>query len=345
MKLSSVSLGTTTSLFLAVALSACGGGGDAPSVATPVASAPAPAPSVSPTVFSQDTARLLAGLGLSTAQLLHLQTLQEHTLIGGLFQSLTVGAASGSFGPTSATCASSAGGSGSLTVSETKSGTYVGYKVGDSLSVTFNACKFASSTIVTNGRFVVVSRGNYANLSPNSVVEYSVTTTVFDISIGSGSTTAKFRSDGVQNAKFDTTVGGTSAPDVTVAVGSGRAVASYSPATAPVPSITYAMSPGVVINAKLTAASNFAATLNGALSANTSTVTIPLLFATNPALTGPASTTLPTAGILSVKDTGANLQTETTYLGSIATVKADTNRDGILDLTFNTTPQALLTFN
>lgn len=346
MKQSPLSLGTTTSLFLAVALSACGGGGDSPAPApAPVTTAPAPAPAPGAAIFNQETVRLLAGLGLSSAQLLHLQTLQEHTLIGGLFQSLSTGTASGSFPTTTASCVSSAGGSGSFTVTETKTGVYVGYRVGDSMTLNFSACKFASSPTVLNGRFNLVSRGNYANLSPNSAVEYTLTTTVFDTSIGSGTSTAKLRSNGVQNAKFDTTVGGPNAPDVTVSVGGvGHSVASFSPATATAPSITYAMVSGMGINAKLTASSNFAAAMNGNLSASTSTVTIPLLFATSPALTGPASTTIPTAGILSVKDTGVNLQTETTYLGSTATVRADTNRDGILDLTFNTSTQALLAF-
>jgi hypothetical protein len=342
MKPSSLSLGTTTSLFLAVALSACGGGGGDAPVAAP-APAPAPAPAVNAAVFTQNDARLLAGLGLSTAQLVYLQSQQEQLFIGGLFQGLTVGTASGSFAPTTVSCASSAGGSGSLTASESKSGVYVGYKTNDSQTISYNACKFASSSTVLNGKYTLVSRGNYSNLSPNSAVEYSVTTTDFDISIGNGTSTFKSRSNGVQTAKFDTTVGGQSAPDVTLAVASGRTVASFSPATSLSPSFTFAMAPGMALSAKLTAAGNFATSLDGGLSMTFPTGTVPMLFGTSPVLTGPASTTLPTAGVLRVKDTGLNLQTETTYLGAIATVKADTNRDGILDLTFNTTPQALLT--
>ncbi len=357
MTLSPLSLGTTTSLFLVAALSACGGGGDTPAVTTPattavtpattppVTTAVAPVPSSSPTVFTQNDAKLVAGVGLSTAQLVHLQTQQEQVFIGGLFQGLTVANATGSFGPATATCASSAGGSGSFTISETKSGTYVGYKISDTQTISFNACKFASSSIVMNGRYTLVSRGNYANLSPNSVVEYSVTTTDFDISVGSGTSTIKFRSNGVQTAKFDTTVGGLNAPDVTVTAVGGRTVASFSPATSLSPSLSLAMNPGMVINAKLTAAGNFAVSADGGLSGSTSSGTVPLLFATSTALSGPASTMLPTAGTMRVKDTALNLQTEATYLGAVATVKADTNRDGILDLTFSTTPQALLTFN
>jgi hypothetical protein len=355
MKLSSLSLGTTTGLFLAVALSACGGGGsDAPAAAAPVSVTPTPAattpvavtPTPTPSVFTQNDAKLAAGLGLSTAQLVYLQAQQEQGFIGGLFQGLTGGNASGSFPATTVSCASSAGGSGTFTFGETKSGTYVGYRVNDSQTLSFNACKFASSTVVVNGRYALVSRGNYVNLSSNSAVEYSVTTTDFDISIGTGTSAAKFRSNGIQTAKFDTILGGVNAPDVTLAVVSGRATAFFSPATALSPSFSFAMNPGMGINAKLTAASNFAISMDGGLSGVFSAGSVPMLFATSSALTGPFSATaglLPTAGTMRVKDTALNLQTETTYLGSIATVKADTNRDGILDLTFNTTPQALMT--
>jgi hypothetical protein len=275
----------------------------------------------------------------------YLQAQQEQGFIGGLFQALTVGNASGSIPLTTVSCASSTGGSGTFTFGETKSGTYVGYRVNDSQTFAFNACKFASSTVVVNGRYTLVSRGTYANLSVNSAVEYSVTATDFDISIGTGTSTSKFRSNGLQTAKFDTILGGANAPDVTVAVISGRTAAYFAPATALSPSLTLAMTQGTGINAKRTAASTFAVSLDGSISASTSAGTVPMVYITSPALTGPFSTTaglVPTAGTMRVKDTALNLQTETTYLGSIATVKADTNRDSVLDLTFNTTPQALL---
>jgi hypothetical protein len=329
MKSSSLSLGTATGLFLTVALSACGGGGS---------DAPAPSPSASATVFTQTDAKNVAGLGLATSQLMLIQTQLEQVFIGGLLQSLSSAAASGSLSPASASCASSAGGSGSFIVSQIKAGTYVGYKINDSFDITFNACKFAGSTVSVNGKFSLVSLGNYANLSVNSVVDYRVTTTNLELN----NTSLRFRSSGLQTVKFDTTTGGTGAADVTLAVGSGRSIGIFNSSTALSPGFTWTLSSGSTINAKLTNA-NFAFYLNGDVSSATSSGAVPLSFATTTTLTGPYSTSAlyPTAGVMRVKEPSMNLLTETSYQGATATVKADTNRDGVLDLTFTTTTQAL----
>ncbi len=323
-------LGTTASLFLVVALSACGGGDGAPPTVTPVAK--------NPTVFGQNDAKAIARLGLATSQLMLIQTLLEQEYIGGLFQSLTTASANGSLSPTSSSCASATGGSGSFTLSQVKAGTYVGYKINDSIEITYNACKFATSSIVINGKFSLVSLGNYANLSAISVVDYRLSTTNFEIN----SSALRFRSSGIQAARYDTTTSGAGAADVTVSVQSGRSVELFSSATATTPVVTWTISPSAAVKAKLTSA-NFTFSMNGDISTATASGGGPLSFTTITPLTGPYSTSAlyPTSGIMRVKEPAVNLLTETTYQGSTATVKADTNRDGVLDLTFITTAQEL----
>jgi hypothetical protein len=318
---------------LASLLSACGGGGG---------DAPAPAPVAATTkIYGQVDAKAVAGLGFLTNEFLFLQTLSEHAFFASLIQGYSTEAASGSSPAVTESCATGGVGSGSITVSTSKAGVYVGLQTNDSLSFAFDACDFGDGVLL-GGNAVIVSKGNYANLPANFLVQYGLTTNNFDINLGK----EKLRSNGVQSVKFDGTVAGTSYPEVTSTVGTSYAVSLFSPLTTPVPKLAIGFNAGASLYAKYTATNTFVSKVDGVITASTSTGDVPLSLSTAVPLSGSVTggRPIPTAGTLRVKSAVLNLQTETMVQGTSAQLKADSNGDGTLDLTFNTTYIALTAF-
>jgi hypothetical protein len=192
--------------------------------------------------------------------------------------------------------------------------------------------------LVLNGGAVAVSNGTYANLPSNALVQFALTTTNMDF----GSTTSKTRSNGVQSVVYDSTISA-NLPLITSTATSNYSVAYFNPASASAASLIYTLNAGASVVSKLLAANTFSSKLDGLVTYTTTSGNVGLNFNTITPLTGSlvSGRPIPTAGVLRVKETSVNLLTETSISGSTATVKADSNGDGTLDLTFATTYTAL----
>jgi hypothetical protein len=323
-----------TALLLALSVAACGGGGGGgtATIATPTTK-----------IYGQTDAKTVAGTGLLTSELLFAQVQIEQAFFGGFIQGFSTGVASGSASASTLSCVSAGLGSGTLTVSTTKAGVYVGLQTNDSVNITFNACDFGGNGLVLNGNTVLVSKGSYANLPINFSVLYSLTTTNFDMIFGG----VKNRSNGVQNVAFNATVAGVAFPEVTSTVATSYSLESYSSSTAKVPAITFKLNTGTVVYAKYSSTNAFVSKLDGGVTGTpTTSGAVPLIISTPTPLAGTLTggRPVPTVGVFRVKGVDLNLQTETTVQGISAVLKADSNGDGTLDLSFNTTYSAMTAF-
>jgi hypothetical protein len=319
-------------------VSACGGGGGGDS--TPATQQPA---AVAPLVnYGQTEAKSVAGLGLISVELLTMQLQIEQAFFASFLQSFTTGTPSGSTAPVTVSCVLPTGGNGSITVSVAKAGVYTGLKAGDSVDLTFNSCTLGSAGIMLNGRAVVVPSADYANLGANFAVQYKLTTTNFNMTdFSSGG--EQLRSTGEQLVKYDAIAAGPNFPDVSTVISTSYTFSHYPTSTSSAADIIYVLSPLVSLAQRQTASGTFTSRIAGNISVDGAGSSIFLNFLTLAPITGNmvAGRPLPTAGALRVKDTGLNLLTETTIQGLSATVKADSNGDGTLDLNFNTTYVAL----
>jgi hypothetical protein len=319
-------------------VSACGGGGGGSTTQTP-----APTP-VAQVTFGQAEASPLAGVSLLTAELMLSQKQLEHAFFAGLIKGFANSPSGGSSPAGTVTCVTAAGGSGTLTASITKAGTYAGLATGDQLNISFNACNFGGGALTLNGNSLLTSRGNYSSLSTNFLALYTVRNTNFDMILG----TSKFRMNGTETVTFDAIANGENYPQITTDVATTAAVSFFSPSTATAPTLTYTASSPVRMVSKTTVTNTFTSSLDGPLSVASGTSVIPMEFATPAQFAGNINTVTgrptPTAGTLRVKDTSANHLTETTIQGLSAVLKADTNGDGVLDAAYNTTYVALTTF-
>jgi hypothetical protein len=323
MNISMSSLGC--SVLLASLLSACGGGGSS----TPATPAP---------IFGQAEAKSVAVLGLLTSELVFGQIQSEPSFFANYIVGYSNGVASGSSSAAVFSCATASGGSGTYSAATNKSGVYVGLKPNDKITLSFNACNLGGTGLVLNGGAVAVSNGTYANLPSNALVQFALTTTNMDF----GSTTSKTRSNGVQSVVYDSTISA-NLPLITSTATSNYSVAYFNPASASAASLIYTLNAGASVVSKLLAANTFSSKLDGLVTYTTTSGNVGLNFNTITPLTGSlvSGRPIPTAGVLRVKETSVNLLTETSISGSTATVKADSNGDGTLDLTFATTYTAL----
>jgi hypothetical protein len=322
-------------------VSACGGGGGD---STPVAQQPTvvAAPVKAPVIYGQDEAKVVAGFGLVTIELVTILMQVEQAFFANFLQSFTTGTPSGSSAPVTVSCVLPSGGNGSITVSVAKAGVYTGLKAADSVDLTFNSCTLGTSGTMLNGRAVMVPSANYANLGANFAVQYKLTTTNFNMTnFGGGG--EQTRSSGEQSVKYDTTVTGPSYPDVSTIISNSYTLSHFPTSTSSIADIGYTLSPLVSVSQQQTASGTFISRVAGNISADSSSGPVFMDFLTLTPLTGNmvAGRPLPTAGVIRVKDTGWNLLTETTVQGLSASVKADSNGDGTLDLNFNTTYVAL----
>jgi hypothetical protein len=336
MKKTSSTFRSTVSVGLLSLVSACGGGGGD--------SAPAAQPAVvkTPVIYGQEDAKVIAGLGLVTVELLTMQLQIEQAFFANFLQSFTTGTPSGSSAPVVVSCVLPTGGNGSITVSVAKAGVYTGLKAADSVDLTFNSCTLGGTTLMLNGRAVMTPSADYANLGANFAVQYKLTTSNFNMTdFGSGG--EQLRSTGEQLVKYDATVAGPGYPDVSTVISKSYTLSHYPTSTSSAADIAYTLSPLVSVSQKQTASGTFTSRVAGDLSVDGANGPVFMSFLTLAPLTGNmvAGRPLPTAGVLRVKDTGSNLLTETTIQGLSATVKADSNGDGTLDLNINTTYVAL----
>ncbi len=316
-------LARASTLFASAALlAACGGGGS---------SSPAPAP----VAFSTAQVKALASIGVNTAELLFVASSVEGAFLGDTFNGFATGVASGSSSVSNLSCISAGAGAGSFSVNLTKSGVYIGLKSNDTLALIFNGCRFGTSTMTLNGQVVITAIGTIQNLSTtNYSIAYTANSSNLDFTVGP----VKFRSNGTQFIALDTTAGGLIAPNIKATAGTGRNIGFFNAITDLAPTINYALSSNTAIIANLTA-TTYVSKTDGAISVSTPSGTIPISFANSVAFSGAAGSAglSPTAGNLQVKDTSSGLLTQVTVQGPTVTLQADTNADGTLDSTINTT--------
>lgn len=329
----------SATLIALCALAACGGGGgDSPAATTPAGGSGA-GTSSSATPFTRADAEAIAGIGFITSELITLQAQLEQPALAFFAQGfLSANAVVGSSGPTTVGCASSAGlGGGTLSATVTKSGTYAGLKTNDKIDVTYNNCNFGSG-IVQNGRLAITAQADYANLGALGAgfkFNYQLSSTNYQVAL----TTGRFVSNGVQNVQFDSTVSA-NYPKLNSTVISAYSYKGFNPASATTSSLEYSLNTGVALSSQLTSAgASYSSTVDGSVGLTVASNSVALAYTTPTPITGAvvSGRFIPAAGVLRVKETTANLQTESTVQGAMVQVKADTNRDGILDLTFSTT--------
>jgi hypothetical protein len=347
MSRTSVSFKFTLALIALCSITACGGGGgDAPAAA-----APASAGSTSTAApYTKDDAEAFAGIGFIISELITLQARLEQPVLAYFAQSfLSDNTLSGSTGPATVSCASSAGGSGTLSVTVIKSGTYAGLKTNDKIDVTFNNCNFgggSDSRSFQNGRLAITAKADYANLGAvgsGFKFNYQLSSIRYSINIGARG----FISNGVQDVQFDSTASA-SYPKLDSSVINAYTYEAMNPTAETTATLDYSLRTGAKLSSQLTSAgANYSSTIDGPVGLTVTSNSIPesiaLAYTTPAPMTGAvvSGRLIPSAGVLRVKETNVNLQTESTVQGSIVQVKADTDRDGILDLTFSTTYSAL----
>ncbi len=345
----SASFKFTLALITLCSLAACGGGGggDAPAAAgtgtAPPASgtstaAPAPASTAAPAPYTQGEAQAVAGVGFLGLELIAQQAQIEQPALAYFSQGFLSGnTVAGSTGPTTVNCASATAGGGTLTATVTKSGTYAGLKTNDKIDVTYTNCNFGAGN-VQNGRLVLTAQADYANLGAiNSGFKfnYQLSSINYVQAIG----TVRFVSNGVQNVQFDSTASA-GYPKLSSSIVSTHSNKTFDSVSATTPALEISINTGATLTNQFTSAgANYSATVDGGVGLKTPGGAIALAYATTTPITGAvvSGRLVPAAGVLRVKETTLNLQTESTMQGSMVQVKADTNRDGTLDLTFSTT--------
>ncbi len=338
MKLSTQSSRILASALLVSLIAACGGGGGdstpAPAPSPTPAPAPAPTPPAPPPVpYTIADARPVASDGLFISSELPFYTKVEHLEYADAIQVFS------SYGAvtnlTNASCVNADGGQGTLSVSFVKSGTAVGFKSGDTISYTFNNCRVGTSTKTFNGAYSVTINGNYANLSPTSYqVNYSVKTTKFEISIANGTTTFKLAYDGSQTATYKRT--SETSIEVTAKSDIVNTVDTYS-GTSTVPNFSVKLLPTTTVAATQTTGT-FASRVDGDLIASGNNLIINYAMSTPVAFSGTiaaSGVSTPNAG--EVFTTKGKLLTKVTLSANSAILQADSNRDGVLDLSLTTT--------
>jgi hypothetical protein len=332
----------TATLIAMSALVACGGGGgDAPATTpAPVNTAtPPPAGGAATTaIYTKDDAEDVAGLGFLASELITQRAQIEQPALAYFAQGfLSSKTATGSSVPTTVSCATASGGSGTLTATVTKSGTYVGLKTNDKIDVSFNNCNYGAGDVL-NGRLVATSQADYADLGASGT-GFKFNFQLASINYQQALSTTRIVSNCVQNVQFDATASA-NYPKLTSSTASICSTKFFTPALATTASLEITLNMGATVTSQFTSAgANYSSTVDGAIALSVPPETISLILATPVPVTGAVTSgrLVPAAGVLRVKDFDANLQTESTVQGSMVQVKADTNRDGTLDLTFSTT--------
>jgi hypothetical protein len=361
-------------VFALATLVACGGGGGG-DVAAPVSS---PAPQNIPlsgsgtgpstAAYSQADAKSVAGLGFVAADYFveDIQRLQDQfaNFTQG-FLSVATSRTPGTYSTGPLACASIApgatGGSGTVTTVITITGapgaaSRVGFVAGDKLAMTYNQCKFSSTeSFFQNGTVEITSKETYVNLgvpsagapSPPFRFHFNLKLTNFiqDASFGKYAYNGSF--DVVRDQVTNTSI---FASTVTAKLSSS--VFEFSTST--IASLSTDLETGLLMdrqrayNSASSIPDTVTLSVNGNVYLGTRAADTLYKYLT-PSANKPSGSrinlrTVPTTGQLNFKDVAGNLATETTWSGNVVNVKADSDRNGTLDLNFNTTHAALITF-
>jgi hypothetical protein len=309
----SMSFGWLTCLFAAAAaLAACGGGDDTP----------APAPST----YTQAEVLISAKLGALTAGISQQRVPFLLAFFGGFLQaSSTDDGGSGSF---ELACA----GGGTRTIVIVKSAPRVGFAVGDSITTTNTNCVLNGYTF--NGTATLTAKTAIANLPAASYAfDYTAELVAFSIGISTLTTV------------HDGTISATSRADNSNVYASTLQVPSARSYSSVAANLKLEYAPGTTLTETETVSSSSGTlSIAGTVTVSTGSTALPVLLATPTALAGPVSATgtmSMTAGTLEAKDMLQNIATSMTFAGTTAAVRADSDQNGSLDLSFASSWAAL----
>jgi hypothetical protein len=307
-------LNAIISVAFAATLTACGGGGDGDEVTK-----------ASP--YTKLDAVNSATLGVLTTTLTgeHVGlAIYYFSEVLRIFSSDTIGTHSFPGEP----CDDTAAGSGTYSVNVSKDAVRTGFAAGDKIIYTFSKCKY--SGLVLDGTFKLTAQGSVVNLDSTAYsVDYLADMTGFSLTYDAVTT----RLYGTAHATYSRTANhvetlGFTVPanqTLTAAVTTSRGdfVMAYGTGT------TFAGTEAFSANAA-------SRKLDGSLNVQTQSAgAVPSQVSTPTALAGTTTSGkfVATSGVINVKS--ADLSTSTTFSGVAAKVSADTDRNGSLDLVFD----------
>jgi hypothetical protein len=253
------------------------------------------------------------------------------------------------------------GGTGTVTTVITITGasggaSRVGFVAGDKIAVTYDQCKFSSTeSFLKNGTVEITSKETYANLGvPVALAGYPPFRFHFNLKLTNFIQTASLGKY-AYNGSFDVVRDqptNTSVFASTVTAKLSSSVFEFSTST--VPYLSTDLEPGLLMDRQraYNSASSIPDTIifsvNGNVYLGTRAADTLYRYLT-PSANKPSGSrvnlrTVPTTGQLNFKEVAGNLATETTWSGNVVNVKADNDRNGSLDLNFNTTHAALIAF-
>ncbi len=303
-------------------LAACGGGGDDAGSG--------------PSKYRESDVKNVATLGAIASGMTGDRVGPALSFLGGVLQGLSLDTGgSRSTGTTS--CATGGSGSGTLSAVVTKSAVRAGMAVGDQVTYTFANCVFANASFTFNGTVKLTAQTDAVNLnSATYQVGYSAAFTNFSVKAGALTTTL----GGSANAVSSLTSGNAASGTFTVPSGQSLTAVISGGAAGPF-SLTYGAGT-TFAGSDVTSPNSASRKLDGAVSAGASGATAPLTIATPVALTGTLSNAgqfSATSGVLNTKS--SDLATSVTFSGTGATVSGDSDRNGSLDLVFQSSWAAL----
>lgn len=232
----------------------------------------------------------------------------------------------------SAPCDSAVGDSGNFSIEISKKTTRTGFSSGDSITYIFSKCKY-NGTLV-DGKFKLTALQEIVDLKEDAfAVRYQADLTGFSLS-DSGITT---RMHGTVNVNFSANIAPPEAIDFDFSVPAGQTMTAA--VTTSKGDFVMAYGGGTTFAARGTKSPNTASRkLDGPVNVQTKAAgAVPLQISTPVALTGTdtglVDSFVPTSGTMQVKS--SDLTTSTTISGVMAKVSADSDRNGSLDLVFD----------
>jgi len=309
----------TASIGLSLLAACGGGGGDTNSTPT--------------TIRTQSDVLTVASLGILSASLTGTDIAPDLGMLGALVQGLS-SVASGSLAAPASSCIDNGAGSGTFTVTLSKSGTYTGFNAGDQISLNFANCDFGGIGYVINGPVKLTLQSAAVNLtSDNYSVSFQADTTGLSTTLGG----VGVAYTGTTNVTTGTSNGTTNSASFTVPAGTSLTANLTGGSSA----LSLVYNGGTTFSATDVASPNSA---SRALNGSVSTGGVALVISTPTTLAGTTSSGafVASSGVINTKATALNLATSTTLSGLIASVNGDTNGDGTLDLAFQSTWSILI---
>jgi len=313
-----------TSIAIAT-LSACGGGGDASSP---------------PSRFTQADVKGVATLGAQAIEETGQGAALGFAYWGGWVEAMAYDSGGSRSSDASGMCTT-----GTARVEVVKSAIRTGLATGDQVTLAADNCAVAGAGIVVSG--VVKLTAQETIVAPSGgdfTLRFSADATGFSYTNASQSV----QLNGVANTVIAFSGGGNTTA-LSVAVPDGHSLSAlltaYQAGKA-LPAISVEYGAGTTFDVSDTSTPNSATRkLNGVVVMSAAGASMRLAISTPSALLGTTSTGLfvPSSGVINTTTTDENLATSTTVSGVRASVSGDSDRDGSLDLVFDSSWSALVT--